>query len=157
MKKICWISWFLVLCIVVMASVVFYQQYSINTYENLLKDDIYIVTVYDSAGNLLSVDYAKSIKRNPYKNASGAIRVSRTGEIFEIDQEKEESRENEKNITICTMVFAIDDSGENPVFITPFKESFDVTFPTNSVTLKELPDLSDVMRNNVKKFLVKKP
>jgi len=156
MKKIHWISWFLVLCIVVMASVVFYQQCSINTYENLLKDDIFIVTVYDSAGNLLSVDYAKSIKRNPYKDAS-AIRVLRTGEILEIDQEKEESRENEKNITICTMVFAIDDSGENPVFITPFKESFDVTFPTHSVSLKELPDLADVMRNNVKKFIVKKP
>jgi len=156
MKKIHWINWFFVVCIVVMAGVVFYQQYSIHTYENLLKDDIFIVTVYDSAGNLLSVDYAKSIKRNPYKDAS-SMQGLRTGEILEIDQEKEESRENEKNITIYTPVFVIDDSGENPVFITPFKESFDITLPTNSVSIKELPDLADVMRNNVKKFLVKKP
>lgn len=156
MKKIHWISWFLVLCIVVMASIVFYQQYSIHTYENLLKDDIFIVTVYDSAGNLLSVDYAKSIKRNPYKDAS-SMQNLRTGEILEIDQGEEERRENEKNITIYTPVFVIDDSGENPVFTTPFKESFDITLPTNSVSLKELPDLADVMRNNVKKFLVKKP
>ncbi|MDD4029480.1 MAG: hypothetical protein PHX86_07230 [Caldisericia bacterium] len=156
MKKIRWISWFLVLCIVVMAGVVFYQQYSIHTYENLLKDDILVVTVYDSAGNLLSVDYAKSKKRNPLKGA-GWTQDLRTGEILEIDQKEEERREHEKNITIYTPVFVIDDSGENPVFITPFKESFDITLPTNSVTLKELPDLADVMRNNVKKFLVKKP
>ncbi len=139
-----------------MAGVVFYQQYSINTYENLLKDDIFIVTVYDSAGTLLSVDYAKSIKRNPYKDASSTQDL-RTGEILEIDQREEERRENEKNITIYTPVFAIDDSGENPVFITLFNEDFDITHPTNSVTLKELPDLGDVMSNNVKKFLVKKP